>query len=206
MECSGCGFENPDQARFCGGCGKEMGKLECAQCGAENPPGSRFCTACGEALAGGIKQKELLSAHAERRILSVLFCDLVDSTALVDSLDPEISRAVIRDFQALSKDVIEKLGGRVTTYLGDGIVALFSHHETNAERAINTALQINRRIENAGGSFSMANQVIRVRCGIATGLAVVGDDMLGHSQVRLETAIGLPMNMAARIQLSLIHI
>lgn len=200
LECTKCGFSNPDEARFCSGCGLEAGEIECPGCNTKNSPGSRFCNACGQALEGKKPEKALRSAHAERRILTVLFCDLVDSTRLVDELDPEVSRAIIRDFQVICKKIIERHDGKVSTYLGDGIVALFSRHESNAERAINAALGINREIARARGSFSQSNRPIQVRCGISTGLAVVGDNMLGASGVHQETAIGLPMNMAARIQ------
>ena len=201
MDCLKCGFTNPDQARFCAGCGHAFSAIKCQQCNTENSPGSRFCNACGQSLtADAPVEPTLRSAHSERRILTVLFCDLVESTRLVDTLDPELSRAIIRDFQRICKEVIDKHGGRVSTYLGDGIVALYSRHESNAERAINTALDINREIEQARGSFSQANQKIEVRCGIATGLAVVGDNMPDNAQAHQETAIGLPLNLAARIQ------
>jgi len=199
-ECKKCGFSNPDRARFCSGCGLEASEIECLNCHAENSPGSRFCNACGQSLAVKPAQKALHSAHAERRILTVLFCDLVDSTRMVDELDPEVSRAIIRDFQIICKGIIERYDGRVSTYLGDGIVALFSRYESNAERAINAALSINRNIARARGSFSQSKFQIQLRCGISTGLAVVGDDMLGDTGIHQETAIGLPMNMAARIQ------
>ncbi len=200
MDCLKCGFTNPEQARFCAGCGLAFASIECQHCKTENSPGSRFCNSCGQSLADKSPEKTLRSAHSERRILTVLFCDLVDSTRLVDNLDPELSREIIRDFQRICEGVIEENGGRVSTYLGDGMVALFSRHESNAERAINTALHINREIEQARGSFSRSNQKIQVRSGIATGLAVVGDNMPGDPQMRQETAIGLPLNMAARIQ------
>jgi len=200
VECLKCGFANPEQARFCAGCGLAFATIECQHCKTENSPGSRFCNSCGQSLADKPPKKILRSAHSERRILTVLFSDLVDSTRLVDNLDPELSREIIRDFQRICEGVIEQNGGRVSTYLGDGIVALFSRHESNAERAINTALHINREIEQTRGSFSRSNQKIQVRSGIATGLAVVGDAMPGDSRMHQETAIGLPLNMAARIQ------
>ncbi len=201
VDCKKCGFTNPDQTRFCAGCGLAFSVIDCRHCNTENSPGSKFCHACGQPLTAGTPaETKLRSAHSERRILTVLFCDLVGSTQLVDTLDPELTRTIIRDFQRISKDVIEKHGGRVSTYLGDGIVALYSRHESNAERAINTALDINREIEQTQGSFSQANQKIEVRCGIATGLAVVGDNMPDDSQVHQETAFGLPLNLAARIQ------
>lgn len=199
-ECVKCGFSNPDLARFCSDCGLEASEVECFSCHTQNSPGSRFCNACGQPLAGKPPEKPLRSAHAERRILTVLFCDLVDSTRLVDELDPEASRAIIRDFQIICKEIIEQYDGKVSTFLGDGIVALFGRHESNAERAINAALAINKKIDTARGSFSLSKRKIMVRCGISTGLAVVGDDILGATGVHQETAIGLPMNMAARIQ------
>ena len=177
-----------------------MAVIACPHCDTKNSPGSRFCNACGYSLANKVPDDTRRPANAERRILTVLFCDLIDSTVLVDSLDPELSRTIIRDFQHISKKIIENLDGRVSTYLGDGIIALFTGHESNAESAINTALQINREMAQAGCSFSESGQKISVRCGIATGLAVVGDDMLGNTQIRQETAVGLPLNMAARIQ------
>lgn len=200
VECTKCGFDNPDLARFCSGCGLETGDIECLGCHTKNSPGSKFCNACGQSLTRTQVEKPLRSAHAERRILTVLFCDLVDSTRMVDELDPEVSRAIIRDFQIICKDVIEQHDGRVSTYLGDGVVALFSRHESNAERAINAALMINREITRARGSFSHSERPIQVRCGVSTGLAVVGDDILGAPGLHQDTAIGLPMNMAARIQ------
>lgn len=205
-ECTKCGFSNPEQARFCSGCGVAVAMIECPACAVENDPGSRFCNACGHALAKEKAVKEqaleprLRSVHAERRILTVLFCDLVDSTRLVDELDPEVCRAIIRDFQTCCKTIIEQHEGRVATYLGDGIVALFSRLESNAERAINAALTINTEIALAKGSFSLYQRKIQVRCGISTGLAVVGDDMLGDTGIHQDTAVGRPMNMAARIQ------
>ncbi len=201
MKCVKCDYTNPEDAHFCSGCGSSIGALECQNCNTENSPESNYCHACGQSLNPKAPTKgSLLSSNAERRILTVLFCDLVDSTVLVDSLDPELSRLIILDFQSITKNVIEKLGGRVLTYLGDGIVAMFIGSDSNAERAINAALQINQEIDQADCSFSQSKQKIEVRCGIATGLAVVGDDMLGHSQIRLETAIGLPLNLASRIQ------
>ena len=199
-DCTKCGFSNPDLARFCSGCGVAVAKIECPDCAAQNDSGSRFCNICGHALVGKVSEPALRSSHAERRILTVLFCDLVDSTRLVDELDPEVCRAIIRDFQMACKEIIEQHEGRVSTYLGDGIVALFSRLESNAERAINAALMINREIARARDSFSLSKRKIQVRCGISTGLAVVGDDMLGDTGIHQDTAVGLPMNMAARIQ------
>ena len=144
-------------------------------------------------------ESEANQSKAERRLLTVLFCDLVNSTSIVQDLDPEETRAIIRDFQSHSRDIIEQFGGRITEYLGDGIVAQFTRHETNAERAINGALELIRKLKDSDLSFATQKTRIQVRCGIATGLAVVGD-MLGDAHIRSESAIGLPLNLAARIQ------
>ena len=204
MDCLKCGFSNPDNARFCSGCGASVASLACPHCQFENATGARFCNSCGNSLAAPTKLEEPLQAktrqtRAERRLLTVLFCDLVDSTSIVQDLDPEDTRAIIRDFQSHSRAIIEQFGGRITEYLGDGIVAQFTRHETNAERAINAALELIRKLKDSDITFGVELKNIQVRCGIATGLAVVGD-MLGDAHIRSESAIGLPLNLAARIQ------
>ena len=200
MDCLKCGFTNPDNARFCAGCGASVATLECAHCNSQNSPGSRFCNNCGNSLVSETKKLEPTpTSQAERRLLTVMFCDLVNSTTIVDNLDPEETRSIIRDFQSLSLSIIEQFGGRITEYLGDGIVAQFTRHETNAERALNAALELIRKLEKANIKIGTTDQIVEVRCGIATGLAVVGD-MLGDARIRSESAIGLPLNLAARIQ------
>ncbi len=204
MDCLKCGFSNPDTARFCAGCGASLASLECPHCLSENAPGSRFCNSCGNSLAVSGQSQEppgptAEQPRAERRLLTVMFCDLVDSTSIVADLDPEETRAIIRDFQSHCRGVIEQFGGRITEYLGDGIVAQFTRHETNAERAISSALELIRKLKDSGMNAGDKAKTVQVRCGIATGLAVVGD-MLGDARIRSESAIGLPLNLAARIQ------
>lgn len=163
-------------------------------------PGIRLCARCDQLLAQLHSTEKVSSTpQVERRMLTVLFCDLVGSTALVESLDPEQTRAFIREYQHICKGVIENFGGRITEYLGDGIVAQFTRHETNAERAINAALHIIKSLTESKISVGDTDNTAMVRCGIATGLAVVGD-MLGDDKIRSESAIGLPLNLAARIQ------
>lgn len=204
MDCLKCGFSNPDSARFCAGCGASVASVKCPHCQSTNASGSRFCNSCGNSLAVPGQQHEPIDSpanpsRAERRLLTVMFCDLVDSTSIVEDLDPEETRSIIRDFQSQSRAVIEQYGGRITEYLGDGIVAQFTRHETNAERAINSALELIRKLKESDIKFGTESKKIQVRCGIATGMAVVGD-MLGDTHIRSESAIGLPLNLAARIQ------
>ncbi len=170
----------------------------CASCGHSNLPTAKFCNECGAKQIIG-KEAKAATPTAERRLLTVLFCDLVDSTLIAESLDPEETRSIIRRFQALSKTIIDSLGGRITEYLGDGIVAQFTRNESNAERAVNAALRIVRELEIENIVLGNTGTKAAVRCGIATGLAVVGD-MLGDEHIRSEAAIGLPLNLAARLQ------
>lgn len=204
MDCLKCGFSNPDDACFCAGCGTSLTSLKCPHCETENAPGSRFCNRCGKSLTlPGQQQRapatQTTRSKAERRLLTVMFCDLVDSTSIVADLDPEETRSIIRKFQSHCRSVIEQFGGRITEYLGDGIVAQFTGHETNAERAVYSALELIRELRDAQIKFGEQAKSVQVRCSIATGLAVVGD-MLGDSRIRSESAIGLPLNLAARIQ------
>src|SRR6516164_3547727 len=103
MECRSCGASNLEGKRFCGDCGAPL-PMRCTACGAENPPGKKFCADCGAALAirasaapgeaASLLPAALISS-AERRQLTVLFCDLVGSTALASRLDPEDLREII---------------------------------------------------------------------------------------------------------------
>ena len=138
----------------------------------------------------------------ERRILTVMFCDLVGSTALSAALDPEDLREVVRLYQEVGSAAIESVGGQVAQYLGDGLLAYFGWPlvaEDDASRAVTAGLRIlqglgelNQRVE-AQYRFSL-----RARVGIQTGEAVVGETGRGMAQGTL--AFGATPNIAARIQ------
>jgi class 3 adenylate cyclase/tetratricopeptide (TPR) repeat protein len=140
--------------------------------------------------------------EAERRQLSVLFCDLVDSTALASQLDPEDLRAVVRAYQETCAKVIARFEGHIAQYLGDGLLVYFGYpqaHEDDAQRAVRTGLgivdavgQLNTRLAPERGVH------LAVRLGIHTGLVVVGDIGGGTRQEHL--ALGETPNLAARLQ------
>jgi class 3 adenylate cyclase len=140
--------------------------------------------------------------EAERRHLTVLFCDLVDSTALASQLDPEDWRAVVRAYQDTCATVIARYEGHIAQYLGDGLLVYFGYplaHEDDASRAVRAGLgiveamgQLNTRLAQEQG-VSLA-----VRVGIHTGLVVVGDVGGGARQEQL--ALGETPNLAARLQ------
>jgi len=135
---------------------------------------------------------------AERRPLSVLFCDLVGSTALSSRLDPEDLREVIRGYQACVVATIQPFNGFIARYVGDGVLIYFGWpqaHETDAARAVRAGLAV----AAAAGAISMRGESLQVRIGIATGLVVIGE-AIGSGDSRQQTAIGETPNRAARLQ------
>src|SRR5262249_42443440 len=167
MQCASCGFANPEGLKFCNECGTPLAR-RCAQCGGENVPQAKFCGQCGHALAAppptGRQQRRPTAqrakrtkakapettvprpaiSEAERRQLTVLFCDLVDSTALSERLDPEDLREVVRAYQETCTTIIDHYAGHIAQHLGDGLLVYFGYpaaHEDDAQRAVRTGLE-----------------------------------------------------------------
>ena len=131
--------------------------------------------------------------EAERRQITVMFCDLVDSTALSENLDPEDLRALMQDYQKAAGGIIERYGGHVAQYLGDGLMTYFGWpqaHEDDAERAVRASLDIVEAVDAMD---------LQVRIGIATGQVVVGETGAGDASVP-KLAVGETPNLAARLQ------
>ena len=171
MHCPSCRRANLAEANFCLHCGTRLPRV-CPQCQSVLPPDARFCMHCGRALADmsyslsppasastqpvqhqarGANQTPLWapplagsSVHeAERRQLTVLFCDLVGSTALAGQLDPEDWREVVRAYQTACAEVIGRFEGHIAQYLGDGLLVYFGYpqaHEDDALRAVRAGL------------------------------------------------------------------
>jgi class 3 adenylate cyclase len=136
---------------------------------------------------------------AERRQITILFCDLVDSTALSNALDPEELRIVLRAFQSTAKAVIERYEAFVNSYMGDGMVVFFGYpqaHEDDAVSAARAGLEIVAAVD---ALRPLAEIRLRVRVGIATGIVVVGD-VIGEGASREEAVVGSTSNLAARLQ------
>jgi class 3 adenylate cyclase/tetratricopeptide (TPR) repeat protein len=136
---------------------------------------------------------------AERRQLTVMFCDLVGSTALSARLDPEDLRAVIGAYHRCVASVIERTGGFVAKYMGDGVLAYFGYpraDEHDAERAVRAGLAL---VEAVAGLDTAAGVRLQVRVGIATGLVVVGD-LIGEGSAQEQSVVGETPNLAARLQ------
>ena len=137
-------------------------------------------------------------AEAERRQVTVLFCDLVGSTALSARLDPEDLRAVIGAYHRCAAAEIERAGGFVAKYMGDGVLAYFGYpraDEHDAERAVRAGLAL---VEAVSGLDTPAG-ASQVRVGIATGLVVVGD-LIGEGSAQEQSVVGETPNLAARLQ------
>jgi len=142
---------------------------------------------------------DLPGSKAERRNLTVLFCDIVGSSALSTQFDPEDLREILLAFQAACGEAVRRYDGHVARYMGDGILAYFGFptaHEDDAERAVNAALQMTETIPAL--TFHGAPP-LKVRIGIATGLVVVGD-LIGEGPSREFALIGEAPNLAASLQ------
>jgi class 3 adenylate cyclase/DNA-binding winged helix-turn-helix (wHTH) protein/predicted ATPase len=220
--CPHCQHENGPRASFCGACGNPLVWV-CSACGHPESPGTHFCTACGKPLtqsspltiaaspptidlptvsASPPHFHEPDQREAERRHLTVLFCDVINATALAVRLDPEAYHRVIGAYHTVCVRVIERFEGHVAQYLGDGLLVYFGYpqaHEDDAQRAVRAGLglieaigPLQKRLQQEQGiSFS-------VRVGIHTGLVVVGDIGEGAKHERL--ALGEAPNLAARLQ------
>ena len=158
----------------------------CPQCGQENPEGARFCHNCGAALA-------VEAAREERKVVSVLFADLVGFTSRAEQMDPEDVRAVLEPYHARLRMELERRGGTVEKFIGDAVMALFgapTAHEDDPERAVRAALAIRDWIREEGD--------LQVRVAVTTGEALVA---LGARPTEGEgMASGDVVNTAARLQ------
>ena len=164
------GHENPDGARFCATCGVPLEVL-CPACGSPLAEGARFCASCGTAIAS--ESQAPPASSSERRVVTVLFADVVRSTALGESLDPEDLSDVMGKFFAAMREEIEAEGGTVEKFIGDAVMAAFgvpSAHEDDASRALRAALRMRRRLETVNVDLEATHGVrLEVRVGINTG-------------------------------------
>ncbi len=211
MECPSCGASVTEGKRFCSDCGAPIPIL-CTACGSVNRPGARFCGDCGASFTPGTSGPAAarpgrpgtpapgrVAREAERRQLTVMFCDLVGSTALAGRLDPEDMREVIRAYRECCVERVARFDGHVAQYLGDGLLVYFGYphaHEDNVERAVRAGLAI---VEAVGRLKPESERLLQVRVGIATGLMVVGD-LIGHGAAQEEAVVGETPNLAARLQ------
>ena len=159
-------------------------------------------TQADQAPAGERTHVARRAPEAERRQLTVMFCDLVDSTTLSSQLDPEDYREVVRAYQEAGAGVIQRFDGYIAQYLGDGLLVYFGYpqaHEDDVQRAVRTGLGIVEAMRELNGHLERRPGVrLAVRVGIHTGLVVVGEVGGGSRQEQL--ALGKTPNLATRLQ------
>jgi class 3 adenylate cyclase len=195
--------ENAATRRFCALCGTPLPSA-CAACGFENEPAARFCGCCGKPIGEDTAPTPAIASAlpridgAERRQLTVMFCDLVGSTALSTWLDPEDLREIISAYHSAVTEIVTGFDGFVSRYMGDGVLVYFGYpqaHEDDAERAVRAGLGT----IDAVGRLEVKCGKLQTRVGIATGLVVVGD-LIGAGSAQKQSVVGETPNLAARLQ------
>jgi len=182
--------------------------VRCSRCNAENPANAKFCLECGSPLTVAEtvapRQSEWASAEAERRQLTCLFCDLVNSVGLSERLDPEELRETLAAYHRVCATVVRRFDGHIHNYLGDGIMVYFgfpSAHEDDAQRAVRSGLGIVEAVEQLNSRVQSEYGVeLHVRIGIDTGLVVAGARAADEGVGVEAAAVGVPPNIAARLQ------
>jgi class 3 adenylate cyclase/tetratricopeptide (TPR) repeat protein len=166
----------------------------CGQCGEGNPGHARFCLGCGTPLASQDR-----SAGESRKVVTVLFCDVVGSTGVAEGLDPESVREMFSRYFAQARRVIEHNGGTVEKFIGDAVVGAFGVpmlHEDDAYRGIRAAVQLRDAVAELNAQFELRwGLEIGVRIGVNTGEVVAGNPALGQAFVS-----GDAVNVAARLE------
>jgi class 3 adenylate cyclase/tetratricopeptide (TPR) repeat protein len=208
--CSNCGAANEADARFCDACGSGL-SAGCPSCGTANKPGARFCRSCGSSLGGattpsasapggGLISSAGASAApgsavagpvAERRLVSVLFADLVGFTPFAEERDAEDVRDTLTRYFDLATEVITRYGGTVEKFIGDAVMAIWgapTAREDDAERAVRAALDLVDMVRTLGPG-------IQARAGVLTGEAAVTLGATNQGMVA-----GDLVNTAARLQ------
>ena len=178
--------------------------MTCPSCAYENPEGMRFCGQCGTSLEGGasaVREAAVLPA-AERRHLTVMFCDLVGSTELTQRVDPEEFRDLIRKYQRVCEEGVREYGGYVAQYQGDGVVIYFGYpraQEDDPKWAVLSALEIVEDMKRLSAELEDELSLpLGVRIGIEAGYVVTGE--VGTGELVEATALGAAPNVAARLQ------
>jgi class 3 adenylate cyclase/tetratricopeptide (TPR) repeat protein len=199
MTCPSCGTENRADGKFCSECGAPLARA-CASCGTPLRAGAKFCDECGTPVGGAAIPAPSESATptpaAERRLVSVLFADLVGFTKLSESRDPEEVRELLSRYFEASRQLITRYGGTVEKFIGDAVMAVWGTpvaKEDDAERAVRAALDLVAAVAALGQEVGASN--LKARAGVLTGEAAVTIGAEGQGMVA-----GDLVNTASRIQ------
>ncbi|MFL5688631.1 MAG: adenylate/guanylate cyclase domain-containing protein, partial [Chloroflexota bacterium] len=174
MDCPVCGTKNEPGRKFCGECGTQLAAV-CPTCGTSNAPGVKFCGECGTDLrgAGATTPGPSDTPTAERRLVSILFADLVGFTTLSESRDAETVRELLDRYFATATQIIGSYGGTIEKFIGDAVMAVWgapTAFEDDAERAVRSALDLVAAVEALGDEVGAE---LRLRAGVLTGEAAV---------------------------------
>jgi class 3 adenylate cyclase/tetratricopeptide (TPR) repeat protein len=194
MLCAACGHDNRPGRCFCGSCGAELA-VACPECGTANDPGDRFCGGCGSPLTAAATTEPIAAPAAERRVVSVLFADLVGFTTLSEARDPERVRELLAQYFEAAREVIERHGGMLEKFIGDAVVAVWGApvaQEDDAERAVRAGLEIVDVVARLG---ERTQTDLRARAAVSTGPAAVTVGAHGQGLVA-----GDMVNTTARMQ------
>ena len=197
MICTNCNTLNEAGRKFCMECGARLA-TGCPNCGAQNPDEAKFCGECGTAFAASAQPATAgpavaPSGSSERRLVTVLFADLVGFTTLAADQDPEDTRDLLTRYFELTRTIIERYGGTIEKFIGDAVMAVWgapTAFEDDAERAVRAALDIVSNVPSLGDRFE-----VQVRAGLLTGEAAVTIGATGQGMVA-----GDLVNTASRLQ------
>ena len=203
MTCPTCGATNPPDGRFCLECGSALGG--CPTCGTQNPSGARFCGNCGTSLGGaavttrpaqtGPAPEDPRAGATERRVVSVLFADLVGFTSISADRDPETIRELQNQYFERTRVIVDRYGGIIEKFIGDAVMAMWGApvaFEDDAERAVRAGLELVDMVPALGRELGVD---LDIRVGVLTGEAAVTLGSDGQGMVT-----GDMVNTAARLQ------
>lgn len=201
MKCRYCLKDIREDARFCSHCGLSL-EQTCPVCDVRQPSIARFCHKCGTSLETSLSPQDR-SQEGERKIVSVLFADTAGFTAIAEMLDPEEIAQIMQDCLSILTHEIERYGGTVTQFTGDGVMALFgapNAHEDHAKRACHAGIAIRTAIlPFSKGFLNHYGSEFKMRVGINSGIVVVGSVDSGYGTAEY-TALGDTINIASRIE------
>jgi class 3 adenylate cyclase/tetratricopeptide (TPR) repeat protein len=196
--CGECGAENRDGRKFCTNCGSALA-ARCANCGSELGPDERFCGECGTPAGGPREAPSITQARskpvAERRLVSVMFVDLVGFTTLSEGRDPEDVRLLLSDYFEKAEEIIGLYGGVVEKFIGDAVMAVWGTpvaREDDTGRSVRAALEL---VEAVGALGRSVGGDLKARAGVFTGEAAVNIGAVGQGMVA-----GDMVNTASRLQ------
>ncbi|MCJ7569823.1 MAG: ABC transporter substrate-binding protein [Anaerolineales bacterium] len=220
--CANCSNENPADAGFCQKCGQPL-MLDCATCGRSNTHEALFCRHCGTRLDGvsvpGSESRlrslqetapqelrEKIKAarteiEGERKPVTILFTDIVGSTAIAEKLDPEVWKEIVVGAHRRVGKAVYRYEGTIAQLLGDGVLAFFGApitHEDDPIRAVHAAMDIQESVKDYTQELGSTVDNFQMRIGISTGTVVIGE--IGTDMHVEYLAIGDAVNVAARLQ------